>query len=76
MGVDLAAVGVLGFLINPAVGLSELVGILSSGFLLSKELSSVRAVTTDTNAKALLFKMLMERGLARIEHKQLYLSIE
>ncbi len=74
---EIAMLGVLGFLINPALGLAEMVGAIPAILFLDKAQLEVKASTADTHAKALLFKMLIDRGLAQIdENEELYLAIQ
>ncbi|CAF0887231.1 unnamed protein product [Adineta ricciae] len=55
-GLEGAAIGVLGFLVNPAFGTEELVAILTGFAHLVGNYSQIQDSTTELNAKALLFK--------------------
>ena len=73
---ELAMVGVLGLLINPAVSTSQLITLLPASLFVDTVQLEVKASTADTHAKALVFKMLIDRGIAKIENRQLYLTIK
>ena len=75
-GRESAAIGVLGLLVNPTFGLQEIFTLLTGTVHIASSYSEIQDSTTEVNAKALLFKVLIDKGYAKIENEQLYLCLK
>jgi len=71
-----AAVAAIGFLINPALGIEEVVGLLVGGIHLFVNYQHIKASQKDDTAKALLLKVLVDKGLGSIENSKFYLTLD
>jgi hypothetical protein len=75
-GLEGFVVGVLSFLINPAFGLEEVVGLIAGGVHLAVTYSDIKKSLEEKNAKALLLQILIDHNLAKLENDTFYLTLE
>jgi len=75
-GIEGIVFSAVGFLINPALGIEDVVGLLCGAIHLGLSYGRVKEALNETNAKALLLKVLVDKGLALIENDKLYLIMD
>jgi hypothetical protein len=74
-GIEAAVIGAIGFLVNPAVGMKQVVGLLAGAVHLHSCYHEAKAANTENNAMALLLQVLIDRGLAEIQNDKIYLTL-
>jgi hypothetical protein len=70
-----ASLGILPILIHPGIGVAEILPMIGSILHLTANHLKIKSTRTDKNAKALLFKMLIDKGIAKIENDKYYLML-
>ena len=71
-----AAIGILPIVLNPTVGVVEIGALVAGGLHALGNRHKIKAATTEINAKALLFKLLIDKGIAKIEDGKYYLMLD
>ena len=72
---ETATAGVLGLIAGPA-GHKELITVLGAGVSLIATRRQIQATRTEANAKALVIKVLMDRGFVKIDEDRHYLALD
>jgi hypothetical protein len=75
-GLEAGTIGVIGFLLNPAIGMKEAVGLFFGGVHVVSSYQEAKSANTETNIKAVLIQVLIDRGLIELQNDKVYLMLK